>query len=255
VFFIVSKILSYLLNPLFWILAILVIAFIIRNKRLSRRLLLISIILFYLFSNRFICDKVISCLEMPMTPGSELADIYDVGIVLGGNTVNYDKKHNRWIFRDNTDRIFQTLELYKKGKIKNILLSGGPGDLFLKDKYEAAFLRDWLVEIGIPDSIIIVDSVSRNTHENAENTSVIINRYFQDGDYLLITSAYHMKRATGCFEKLGIEVTPYPTGKLTGKRKVNFEYLFVPQLISFERWKIIIHESVGFIVYRIAGYI
>jgi hypothetical protein len=64
-----------------------------------------------------------------------------------------------------------------------------------------------------------------------------------------------MKRAKACFINVDLAVTPYATGKLTGKRRWDFEHLLIPQLTSFERWKIVLHEKVGYFIYRIMGYI
>ena len=74
------------------------------------------------------------------------------------------------------------------------------------------------------------------------------------GPVVLVTSAAHMRRASGCFRKAGIEHIVYPTDQLTGERRYDPEHLLVPSLDSLARWKILAHELVGYLAYRIMGY-
>ena len=254
-FFIISKILSYLLNPLFWIFSLLIVAYFIKNKILGRKLLLISLIAFYLFSNRFICDEFIRSWEVNYPENTALETQYDVGIVLGGSIVQYDYQKGRIIFRQQADRLLQAVDLYKQGKIKKILLTGGPGHLIFRDQYEAAFIRDFIIKIGIPENDILVDSISNNTYQNAIFSKRILeNSYPNGGKYLLITSSIHMRRSLAIFNKTGVKVTAYPTSKIIGIRLYNFDHLFLPHLNSFEYWSVMVHEWVGFIIYKIMGY-
>ncbi len=255
-FFVISKVLSYFLHPLFWIFTLLIFAYFIKNKATGRKLLLISLIVFYLFSNRFICDEFLRSWETDYPENSAFTAQYDVGIVLGGSIVNYDYQKGRYIFRQQADRLLQSVDLYKKGKINKILLTGGPGHLIFRDQYEAVFMKNFILTLGIPENDILIDSVSDNTYQNAIFSKKILETmYPNNGKYLLITSAMHMKRSLAVFKKAGIEVTAYPTSKITGKRLYNFDHLFLPHLNSFEYWNEMVHEWVGFVIYKIMGYV
>jgi len=215
---------------------------------------LVSIIMFLFFSNSFITDGFIRLWERPVVKIQDIDEVYDVGIVLGGGMITYEKQTDKLTFRSNVDRIMQAVELYKAGKIKDILISGGPGSLLYRDMYEAVLLKRFLLKIDIPDSIIYIDSVSDNTHQNAVFSKEIIDEIFPDGKFLLITSAIHMKRAKACFSKTGIEVDEYCTNKYVGERRYQFDYLFVPFMVNFLLWDELIHEVIGSIVYSIMGY-
>ena len=255
-FFVISKILSYLLNPLFWIFSALIIAFFMKNKKFARKLFLISLIVFYLFSNRMICDEFLRIWEVDYPANESLLPQYEAAIVLGGGLANYDYNLKRVIFRSNTDKFLQAVDLYKSGKVKKILVSGGPGHLLYRDQYEAAFIKDFLLKVNIPESDILIDSLSDNTQQNAVNSKKILERVFPEGgDYLLITTTLHMKRSKACFDKVGLPTVVYPTCKVTGRRIYNFDHLFVPHLDSFEYWDAMIHEWVGYLTYKIMGYV
>lgn len=254
-FWILSKILSYLFTPVYWGLALLIVGLFVKNKTLSRRLFFSSALLIYLFSNHYLVDVFLRGWEYPVQNLPANSKPYDVGIVLGGDIIYFNKEDNRLVFRNSADRGLQALELYKQGKIKKILISAGPGSLVYQDVLEANYYRDFLVRIGVPDSVVIVDSLANNTRQNAVNSKAILDRVNPGGRFLLITSAIHMRRSLGCYKKVGLPVTPYAVGRLSTKPFHNFEYLFIPDLDALRYWNFLVHEWVGYLMYRISGYI
>jgi uncharacterized SAM-binding protein YcdF (DUF218 family) len=72
---------------------------------------------------------------------------------------------------------------------------------------------------------------------------------------LLITSAFHMRRSLGCFEKVGFNVAPYSTDRYSGERKYIFDHLFIPSASVLEEWNLIIHEWIGYMTYYFSGYL
>ena len=254
-FFVISKIFEYLLSPLVWIIFLVIAALFSRNPAKTKRYLAFTLILCLFLSNNFLADEFMRLLEVPTVKKEQLQGTFDLGIVLGGGMVQNDKENNRLIFRANTDRILQALDLYKEGKVKKLLLSGGAGHLIYRDLLEAALLKTYLVKIGVPAADILVDSTSDNTRQNAVNSAQIIARECPNGRYLLITSSCHMRRSLGCFNKAGIKCTPYPTNKLTGPRVFSVQHLFIPDIRSIIYYDQFLHEIIGYTVYRIVGYI
>src|SRR5262249_15417869 len=72
-------------------------------------------------------------------------------------------------------------------------------------KPEAVFIRDLLVEWGVPSEAIELASQSRNTYENAIEIRDIWQREGFDSA-LLVTSATHMPRAMATFLRAGLPV-------------------------------------------------
>jgi hypothetical protein len=56
------------------------------------------------------------------------------------------------------------------------------------------------------------------------------------------------------FNKIGIEVTAYPTSKITGMRLYNIKHLFIPDIESLNCWNDLLHEWIGWVTYKIMGY-
>lgn len=251
-FFIISKIFSFCFRPVVWIVILLALALFNKKKRIRRRSLTAAFIILIVFSNSFIVTRITGIWDVKPV---KIDSCYDVGIVLGGRTITFDRKYQRKTYRTNVDRLLQAVDLYEKGKIKKILITGGSANLIYKKVKEADLMDSFLRRIKIPASDILVDTMAENTHQNAVYTKRILKKHPKLKKFLLITSTVHMRRAMGCFKKEGIRVTPYPTGLINSDGPLNLEYLFIPQTSNFLIWDATIHEIIGYVVYKIMGYI
>lgn len=244
-FYIASKLLAFLSKPIMWIFILLITALILKKYR--RKLLIISISIFYFFGNSFIADEFARIWEIKRFIPSET---YDVGIVLGG-IADYDKLTKAHNFNKHADRLMDAEQLYHKGIIKKIMLSGGNGMLFNDGYVESEAMRDYLLANKIPLADIIIENTSRNTIENAKNSAEILKTKYQNGSFLLITSANHMRRAQFCFDKANLKTTAFPTDCTTSYRSTGYEFILFPRADALEKWGNLIHEWIGYIVYRI----
>jgi len=252
-FFIFSKILNLFIMPVFWVFILLISGLIVKREPLKKRLFIWAIVVFYFFSNDFIINEIMVRWEIPAIRETELKSKYDVAIVLGGIT-DYDDTMDRIQFEHGADRLFQALALYKKGLVKKLLIDGGSGSL-KGTNVEAPNLRKYLITIGIPDSVILMEPRSRNTHENATFAKHILDSVAPNGKYLLVTSGYHMRRALSCFNKAGIPTLPYTTDRVAGPLKFEFDYAFIPDRNAIYAWEELLHEVVGYVSYKFAGYL
>ena len=205
-FFIVSKLLGYLLSPVLWIIALLIVGLITRNPRRKKRVVLAAVILFLFFTNSFIIGGLTRIWSAEGKRYEEIKPVYDVGIVLGGSTISFEESINRKIYNGNIDRIIQAVELYKQGRIKKIMITGASGNLVYADLSESQLLKEFLEMIEIPDSVILVEPEARNTYENALFCKRILEREGSTQSVLLITSSLHMRRSMACFRKQGLNV-------------------------------------------------
>lgn len=251
-FFILSKLLVFVLSPLVWIVILLFFSVLLRYPDRKRKSLRWALGLTLFFSNPFLFDEFSRLWEMPATR-SENVKLYDVGIVLGGMSV-YDEELDRAQFFRGVDRLIQTVELYKQGKIKKIIFTGGSGRLLHPEMKEGNYINRYLLMMGIPENDFYIESESKNTHENAVLTKVLLKKNNISGNFLLITSAFHMRRSLGCFNKAGISVEPYSTDRYAGPRKYEFNHLFIPEPSIIYSWDILIHEIAGYITYKVVGY-
>ncbi|MFI5148334.1 MAG: YdcF family protein [Bacteroidia bacterium] len=252
-FFYLSKLLTFLLLPITWLFALLIYLLLSKNEKRKRKAFLTFCAGFYILCNSFLSTEFMRAWEVPAV-ADETLSTYDAGIVLSG-MMTYDTKLKKNQFMHGADRLLQAIQLYKKGKIKKIVFTGGSGSLTYPDMKEGIYIREFLLQLGIPQADFFIESESHNTRENATFTKPLLDKEFPQGKFLLITSAYHMRRSLGCFRKAGITVTPYSTDRLAGERKLALDFYLIPNIDALDVWQAAIHEMSGYMIYKLAGYI
>ena len=252
-FFILSKIFSFLFSPLSWVFLLIIISYFLKNKQKRKRLLYTAVIILYLFSNNTLYYKVDSFWGKPSLK-IPVNKCYPFAIVPGG-MANFDDNTQRIRFSCSADRLMQAIYLYKKGVVNKILISGGSGNLLYPEMRESEIILNYLIEIGIPKGDVFIENKSRNTHENAFFTSKILRKYAVSDTCLLITSAIHMRRAEACFRKEGVKVIPYATSQLIDKYEFSIDNMFLPKASVLNSWQQLLHEIAGFVIYWVREYV
>lgn len=252
-FFVLSKILAAFTMPFTWLLGLLLAAYLVKNKGHRKKLLWTCLGVFIFFSNQTIFDESMRLWEVDGVNHQEIPE-HDVAIVLGGMAA-FNSELDRLSFGRGSDRIWQAVRLYKNGKVKKILICGDSGTMTDYGLDEARQLKDYLLEIGLPEEDIWIETESVNTHENAEFGARILNKHPEYSSYLLVTSASHMRRSLACFRKEGVDCTPFSVDHYTGDRWFSFERLFIPSISTLQNWNTLTHELTGYLMYRIMGYI
>lgn len=249
-FFYLSKLVDFLIHPLVWVFALLLISLI--NKPKGRKYLIYSLLILYFFSNELIFNEVARLYEPDPFNVSQSEESFAAAIVLGGLSA-YNKEMQQLEFQGSSDRLFDLLPLYFSGKVKKIIIAGGSGRL-VNQESESPHLKQYLMDIGVKEKDILIEAKSRNTYENAVYSKELIESNELNGPLLLSTSASHMPRSLACFKKQDLEVIAFPVDYLGREREFNPDRLLVPKAYVLKNWDAIIHEWIGWISYKIAGY-
>ncbi len=252
-FFVLSKILLFMLSPFIWILTLLILSFSLSSPFWKNRMKWLAVATFIIFTNPFFLGGLIKSWEVKATRIEDSGN-YDIGIVLSG-MMEYNKDVERLSVRRGTDRIWQAITLYKKGKIKKILISGDSGYLVKDGLHEADQMKEVLLSWGIPNEDIIIENQSRNTHENAVFTKALIQKEYPSSSLLLITSALHMKRAKACFDKEGLKVNTFSTDHYSEENADFTLDNLIPSIDAFQLWDTFNKEWVGYVAYWVMGYL
>ncbi len=254
-FFIFSKILAFLLVPFVIIFLLLVASFFMRRNLVwKKRFFGMALAMFFFFGNNFIANEVILLWEIPATKFSDVRE-HEWALLLTGVTKYEVGPTDRVYFNRGADRVTHTVQLYKLGKVKKILVTGGSGRLDAMDIKESVEVASALKLMGVPDSVIFLENNSRNTAESAIESKKILDGKKVQSSCLLVTSAFHMRRSLLCFQKVGLNVEPFSTDFISHKRKFNIDILLIPSTEAMLHWQILIKEWVGIIAYKFAGYI
>lgn len=254
-FFVLSKIFHFFTFPGVWILLFIILSYFFTNKKWKKWFFRAGVVLALFFTNTFIFKEFVRLWE---TEGIRTEDLsyHDVAIVLGG-MAEYNHDLERLSLRRGGDRIWQTLLLYHQGKVGKILLAGDEGYVVDRGLNEALRFREELIKLKVRPEDILIDSLSKNTYENAVNSVKVLEQYgLKKGKIVLVTSAVHMKRARACFRLQGVEVTPYPTDHYTGPgRSYHWDEYILPSFSTLLDWYALTHEWFGYIAYSVAGYL
>ena len=259
-FYFLSKVLFYVLMPLSMVIIGLFLSLFSKKPKVKKFSLRISLAMIFLFGNGFLVNEAMLWWEAtPISPDT-ISQPFDVGIILTGGMITNKQSSNNQIFTDKTaDRFIQPLRLYKIGKLKKILISGGSTDIKLMRQDvmdETLKVAQLLEELGVKKEDIILEIKAKNTRENALNSMEILTQNPQYGSrYLLFTSAFHMRRAIGCFQKINTKITAFPTAFKSKSRSLTIDNLLIPRELNMYEAYDLIHEIVGYIVYKTLGYV
>lgn len=149
------------------------------------------------------------------------------------------------------DRFVEALRLALLYPNARILVSGGDGSLSGAYEGDAAASVRFFRAFGLSPDRLVMETTSRNTDENAQNSRQILA---DNGlsNCLLITSAFHMPRSVGLFRKAGLAVTPWPTDfRTTGKAALGFD--FTQPTLNAQQMATATREWIGLAAYRFLG--
>jgi len=114
------------------------------------------------------------------------------GLVLGAFV-----RENGYPSRVLRDRLDMSIDLYNKGKIKRILLSGDHG----KTNYdEVNSMKIYLIKKGVPSNDVFMDHAGFDTYSSVVRAKEV----FLVEDVLIVTQRFHLARAVYIARKKGL---------------------------------------------------
>lgn len=248
--FIVSRLLSAITQPLFWLVlwwagALLVLR---RAPKAGRRLLWAGLFILVLLGLRACPDALLRPLENRYpVPAAQDLEGYRGIIVLGGAIEHPDsyRAHGQVPLGESAERMTVPVGLLRQHPGLELVFSGGEGRLLTTGMSESALARVFYQEQGLDMAKIRLEEGSRNTRENAQQVAGLLGAQCQQ-PWLLVTSAWHMPRAMAEFAAAGCAVTAYPVDFRTGDSTPLTEYSLAHSLL---RWQLALHEWLGLLVY------
>ena len=244
--YILNKIVGLVLSPAVVTMMIFIVAFIavIRGRRhLAILFFGVAALWFLIWSSPVTYRYLASGLEMqfPVVMAEE-SPTADAIAILGGGVGCNTNEYPYGEMWTSADRVWHGARLYKAGKAPKIFITGG-GTTF----GTAMLLQDF----GVPKEAICNNLTARNTEEEAKFiASTGVKRF------LLVTSAWHMRRAKLMFEKYapGLEVIPAATDYEALVRcgwKSGFDWSdFIPNAEMLFQSSYMIKEIIGYWGYR-----
>ena len=254
-FFIFSKIFNFFLDPLNILIISFLLFIIITAKRSKNRFrpALWFFILWFLLLYKPIPEFFLQGLEDRFVYNEEVFLGLDGIIVLGGGTGSgkVAKDRNEYSLGEGSERIIKGLEFVRKNPQGIIIFTGFSEALIHEGLSEAEIIEKLIEALNVDFTNIIFEKRSRNTFENASYTSKIINE-LKIKKWGVVTSASHMKRAIEAFNHQNSEISfdPIPVDFQT-KNSIYWGPGKMQSSLNF--WRIYIHETIGYWVYKFTG--
>ena len=246
--FLLRKLLSSFLYPPGLFVSLLLLLW-LRERRSS---FLFLALLFYLLSIDPTRDLILYPLEFAHEiPTREEVLTTDVYVVLGGGVRTSRNPFGEEVLEAlSLQRTVGALRLYRLIP-KRIILSGGS---VFGGPEESAVARELLLALGVEDSQIVVETKSRDTFENAAYCWEICKRIGCHRP-LVITSAFHMRRAMGAFRCFFENPVPFPVGFFSEWRYDPLSFLPDPQNLYQIGMALREYLALGFYRFRCSRYI
>lgn len=108
------------------------------------------------------------------------------------------------------DRVDTGFYLYRKGKVKQFLLTG---DHRTEDYDEVSAMRNYLVKKGVPPKDISTDPAGLNTYESMHRSQDV----FDVSNAVVVTQPFHLPRTLFIAQKLGLNYSGYPAAPVEYK--------------------------------------
>lgn len=248
-FFVLSKIVWFILAPLNVALILLtgaMLAMTFKYNRIARRLGIAAFVVLFVFAVLPTGPLLIRYLETRHPAPADIPRPVQGIIALGyGFDADQGFRHGDPQLTGGADRITTFMKLGRDYPWAKLVYTGGQGSLAQSGTPEAAMIRPFLKNLGFnPGRRLVTEDASRTTYENAQRSRELVKP--KPGDrWLLVTSAWHMPRALGAFNAAGWAVTPYPTDYLMPAR-----YDFIGNL---QLSHIAIKEIIGIAGYSATG--
>ena len=167
----------------------------------------------------------------------------DVIVVLGGGLSSPTAMTLYPELSSGADRGWHAARCYHAGKAPVILFSGvaeGPG------------MKQFLTDLGVPPEKIILESESKNTYENSLFTREKL-KDLQAKRVILVTSAWHLRRAMMTFKRMGMEVIPagadYEAMAACGSTTPRMPAYYLPTADCLNKSSAVFKEHIGYWVY------
>lgn len=241
--FVLSKILWILLQPSNLLLLALALAVLAGWRRLALGLVAVLALVVVLPVGLWLVAPLEARYPQPSAMPDEVSGI----IVLGGaQDPVITAHHGRLAVNDAAERLIEGLALAYRYPEARLVFSGGTAALFPAETIERDVNEIFVALMALDRDRVVYEDRSRNTWENALFTRELVTP--EPGEtWLLVTSAAHMPRSMGIFERIGWTVLPWPVDyRAAGRPITHFDAGM--RLVELDR---AMREWLGLLAYRL----
>ena len=239
------KILPLIFSPLIITCLLIIIGTILNSKKIS----ITGIFLLFFCSLPIVSNKLIDYLEK----GYELKNIdkldnADAIIVLSGMIRTLKTKDGyKYEFKEGVDRFIAGINLIKNNKAPLLVFTSGKVP-WSSGISEGEYLKEMAIKFGVSEDKILITKKVENTEQEAKAIKELFPN--KDTKFILITSAFHMKRALHIFNTQNIKVIAFPVDFRRKYQKFIVQDI-IPSAGSFAATSNFVREIIGRLYYKL----
>ena len=238
------KLLPLFIMPIVVFLGLILIC----NYKGYKKLIYLFSILFYIISTPIFSNFIMKIVEGEYKYQKlENLEKVDAIVILGGMLKIYEFENNYTVEWEDPDRFFKGIELYNSFKSDKIVFTGGKSPFNVTAVSEGSVLKNYALKYGVLEEDIIVTKEVLNTYDESLAVSEVLG---ENKTVILVTSAFHMKRAKLLFEQQGVKIIPY---KVDFKSSINSRLYFIdfiPNSLALKKTEISLRELLGRLYYN-----
>ena len=186
------------------------------KKQMAGKILIsLGICVLYLLSCRFASHLILNPLEKQYTSyHSEISSEFIV-VLGGGGVFNSRIPVTSQLSSPSIVRLVEGIRIYRENPGSKLILTG---------RGVSAAMAETAKAIGIDGGDIIIESLSKDTKDEAKNVRQIVG----NEPFILVTSASHLPRAMALFRKQGMNPHPAAAEHLIKKEQLLTPKSFYP---------------------------
>ena len=153
--------------------------------------------------------------------------------------------------RASASRVLEAFRVFKMTDAAWVIASGGlvaPSEF---DEPNGRTMRDALARLGVPESRLLLETGSRNTHDEAVIVREMLNTLSVQ-HVILVTSDIHMRRSLGTFRAQGIAAVPAIARQDPGV--MPWFAWILPSEGGIDHASDVWHEMLGLVYYFVRGW-
>ncbi|OYU20425.1 MAG: hypothetical protein CFE34_00160 [Rhodobacteraceae bacterium PARR1] len=248
-FFIASKVIWAALRPDSLLMLVLAASWLVWRKwpKLARNLLGVTLLAMATIAAWPVQSLLFTPLE-DRFPQPAIPDQVAGIIILGGaELADLTAARDQVQLNAGAERMTAAMTLALRHPTAKVIFTGGSGNL-RGGAAGAEVAKRLFAELGLPPDRLVLESASRNTAENATMTLALVQPQ-PGGNWLLVTSAYHMPRAVAAFCAAGwTGLIPYPVDYRSPGDRAGWRFSENAEALATA-----LREWIGLAAYRLTG--
>ena len=220
----------------------------------KRMLLLLAFLILLISSSSFIAESLVGYLEKGQNNKS-IKDIKtaDAALILGGMLIPIKSNQNEFYEWTDPDRFFAGIELLKTGKVRYLIFTDSKLPWHKNSLREVDLLTEKAINFGVKRNQILITAPVRNTEDEANATFNLMSE-LKLKNIILVTSAFHMSRASEIFQGKNIKFETFPVDfKIEAQNRKPEHYFFNAN--AFFMTQLFVNEIIGRSYYKIKKYL